>query len=112
MESDFPKDPNWKPFGNLTWLEAETEKRKEEEYLEKRRELYEQRCTPPREWRCSSIALAFCQHPIAWIRLQRAKSMTHHRVHPNLYVFTTAVHFQARFSNLLEVVPSCSDGSF
>lgn len=52
MESDFPKDPNWKPFGNLTWLEAETEKRKEEEYLEKRRELYEQR----RERRSNGVA--------------------------------------------------------
>ncbi|CAM9473604.1 unnamed protein product [Ascophyllum nodosum] len=40
---DFPKDPDWKPFSNLTWLQVENDKRRDEEYLEKRKEFYEQR---------------------------------------------------------------------
>ena len=57
VEDDFPKDPDWKPFSNLTWLQVENDKRRDEEYLEKRKEFYEQRCWEYREATARATAL-------------------------------------------------------
>lgn len=40
---EYPTEPGWKPFDNLAWLEAENEKKEKQEYMEQRRELYENR---------------------------------------------------------------------
>lgn len=42
-EHEYPADPGWKPFDNLTWLQVESEKRDKQEYMEKRMELYHKR---------------------------------------------------------------------
>lgn len=42
---DLPVDPKWRPFSALTWLEKEHDKKVQEEYNEKRAQLYEERCS-------------------------------------------------------------------
>ena len=65
VPSDYPVAPEWKPFDNLTWLDSENEKKTRQEYMEKRRKLYEQRSAVAR-WRVCYFYFLFFNPPADW----------------------------------------------